>query len=50
MLDSFTDYLLCVSSDECVVGHNEGITQKNRHVILTIVWPGLNSNKALVRE
>jgi len=26
--DSFTDYLLCVLSDECVAGHNEGIITK----------------------
>jgi len=31
--DSFTNYLLCVSSDECVAGHNERITHKNRHII-----------------
>jgi len=29
--DSFTDYLLCVLSDECVTGHNERITQDNIH-------------------
>jgi len=32
--DSFTDYLLCVLSDECVADHNEKITHKNRHTIL----------------
>jgi len=34
MQDSFTDYLLCVSSDECVAGHNDKITHKNCHPIL----------------
>jgi len=27
------DYLLCVSSDECVAGHNKRITHKNCHMI-----------------
>jgi len=31
MQDSFTGYLLCVLSDECVAGHNERITHENRH-------------------
>jgi len=45
--DSFTDYLLCVSSNECVAGHYERITHDNRprfRVILTIVWPDLKSD------
>jgi len=29
--DSFTDYLLCVSSNECVTGHIERTTHENRH-------------------
>jgi len=29
--DSFTDYLLCVSFNERVAGHNERITAENRH-------------------
>jgi len=39
--DPFTDYLLCVSSDERVAGHNERITHENHHTILTSVRPGL---------
>jgi len=31
--DPFTDYILCVSSDECVAGYNERITHENRHKI-----------------
>jgi len=31
--DSFTDYLLRVSSDKCVAGHNERVTHENRHTI-----------------
>jgi len=36
MQDSFTDYLLCVSSDKCVAGRSERITHKNRHT--SFVW------------
>jgi len=34
--DLFMDYLLCVSSDECVTGHNEMITHDNIHS--NFVW------------
>jgi len=42
--DSFTDYLLCGSSDECVAGHNERITLENQHT--NFVWFSLGWGQA----
>jgi len=36
MQDSFMNYSLCVLFDECVAGHNESITHKNRY--MSFVW------------
>jgi len=48
MQDSFTAYLLCVSSNECVAGHNERITHENRHT--SFVWFSRAWGQALIQK
>jgi len=42
--DSFTGYLLCVLSDECVAGHNERITHITRVLCDSREFEARNSN------